>query len=163
MNPYRRFTRAASGSARAILRESEALLSPSTVSIKQSHLSVALHRYRSSSSSSSPSRCRGRPRSWALCNLKSGAFVGQQHPGVAAAAAFRRLSVKSLPSLEPVRFPYSGLGHPFLSFFSTTQRLISTFHHAGMMVWVSDYDFDPKVIQSPEQRSRIPVCSVPCN
>uniref|UniRef100_A0A8D8BXQ7 Pyruvate kinase n=3 Tax=Culex pipiens TaxID=7175 RepID=A0A8D8BXQ7_CULPI len=147
MNPYRRFTRAASGSVRAILRESEALLSPSTVSIKQSHLSVALHRYRSSSSSS-PSRCRGRPRSWALCNLKSGVlnfgtFDGQ-HPGVAAAAAFRRLSVKSLPSLEPVRLPYSGLCHPFLSFFSTTQRLISTFHHAGMMVWVSDYDFDPK-------------------
>lgn len=139
-----------------ILRKSSLPLVAKIVSIYRTlhHSSSALHRFRLSSSLALS------PIVASLCNHSP--CVRNFHKSVASrsvvvlptagsTADCRHLlplgtsgttSVRSISGFAGKHStPYLFL--PFSSFSST--RLISAFHRAGMMVWVSDYDCDPKV------------------
>lgn len=151
-----------SPSSRRILRESSLPLVAEILSINRTlhHSSCALHRHRSTSSSFSlsiaivaslcnhSSLCCDRnfhkfvvvasrfAPGFARQQVDQGLLVGLF--GTSSVRASSSLLGKSLPSPSPYCFPLSP---------SASTRLISTFHRAGMMVWVSDYDCDPKVSQ----------------
>lgn len=104
------------------------------------HSSSALRRYRSSSVAF-----------WPLCNhlslrnfhgsvaSRTAAAAGQPNPPGTSGISVRNLGkVQSSYHCPPI----------FVSSSSSATRLISTFHRTGMMVWVSDYDVDPKVRNS---------------
>lgn len=154
MNFYRRFTSLRSASARVILRENslrghEALLPatqrPSLVvkilSINRSHSSLVLHRYRSPVVS--------------LCNTSR---FGPSKTQVKLQSSFLRKPARQPGSATSVKFAPRFLGNPclFPSFSPFSTRLISTFHRTGMMVWASEYDFDPKVTNCVTQRMFLP-------
>lgn len=99
------------------------------------HSSSALHRYRSSIVAFGP-----------LCNHHLKFFhksvasrtVAIDNPSAPEQPNLPGINGISVGFLGKVQFYHS----PFSS--SSATRLISTFHRTGMMVWVSDYDIDPK-------------------
>lgn len=138
MNLYQRFTSLASAPTRVILRQrssraGEALPTVSCplrvvkiLSINRPHLSSVLHRYRSIVASS-------------LCNSEN----FSQLPERSFRGGTDRRNTSSRTCVNFVPLSWGNPRNYLLTLFST--RLINTFQRAGMMVWVTDYDFDPKV------------------
>lgn len=144
-----------SSSSMGILRESSLPLVVKILSINRTlyHSSWALHRYRSTSSFSTSIRSivaslcnhhlcgRNFHKSFASRYASTGSASGFADQGPLLLTGINGTSVRSNPRLVG-KFPSSTNCFPP---HSSATLLISTFHRTGMMVWVSDYDCDPKV------------------